>query len=120
MSRLMRIVPIDPTLPAFIGTLMGVEMDGSALDGYRLTFHVVKIEGDPREDLRPMYLYQREIDTMQVLHYDAEGAPRPPRTAGRIRRCEAYARKGTGYGTCDEPLSESGGCLYASHHVEPV
>lgn len=33
-------------------------------------------------------------------------------------RCEAFARKGTGYGACDEPLDRHGGCPRASGHVE--
>jgi hypothetical protein len=115
----MRVVPLDPALPPFMGVLVGVNNGGSALDGYQFTFRVVKIEGDPRDNLPAMYIYQREIDTMQVLHYDESGAVRAPRTS-ETRRCEAYARKGTGYGTCDQPLSPSGGCLYASTHVEPV
>lgn len=35
-----------------------------------------------------------------------------------MKKCEAYARKGTGYGICDRPLSELGTCGRASDHVE--
>jgi hypothetical protein len=32
--------------------------------------------------------------------------------------CEAYARKGTGTGTCGRPLNRHGNCDRASSHVD--
>lgn len=37
-----------------------------------------------------------------------------------FERCEAQARMGTGYGSCDRPLDENGNCDRASDHVEPM
>lgn len=36
----------------------------------------------------------------------------------RPQRCDAYARKGTGYGACDAPLDERGQCAQARNHVD--
>jgi hypothetical protein len=33
-------------------------------------------------------------------------------------RCEAFARKGTGVGSCDQLLDERGDCLRVSDHIE--
>lgn len=35
-----------------------------------------------------------------------------------VRRCEAEARRGTGYGTCDAPLDNHGVCPRAGTHAE--
>lgn len=35
-----------------------------------------------------------------------------------MKRCEEFARKGTGHGACDRPLDDQGYCDRASDHVE--
>lgn len=32
--------------------------------------------------------------------------------------CEAYARKGTGFGTCARPLDDNGYCDRSADHIE--
>jgi hypothetical protein len=35
-----------------------------------------------------------------------------------VHYCEAFARKGTGYGACNRPLDKDGYCDNARDHVE--
>lgn len=37
-----------------------------------------------------------------------------------VKRCEAHARRGTGYGACDAALDGHGNCLSAGNHVDLV
>lgn len=46
-----------------------------------------------------------------------EGSFKPGHMRNPVRRCDAYSRKGTGFGTCDFPLDEHGNCARAGSHV---
>lgn len=73
-------------------------------------------------------------DGRDVLIADSGSAgPRAPRTPAALRlqpesptagvrlprfRCEEFARRGTGVGTCDLPLDVHGRCDRAGNHLE--
>lgn len=58
--------------------------------------------------------------TIALLHETLTGhlASRPGVRPEQTRRCESYARKGTGTGTCDRPLDRHGYCDWAGDHIE--
>lgn len=80
----------------------------SHYEAWLTALHVPGFDKDvARERIQRIDRTLDEIESQQA---------KAPATPGR--RCEAYARRGTGTGLCDQPLDDLGQCSRASDHIE--